>query len=67
MVPHWAGAVVLGKRVRWKARGGRGGTGSMGKSLQKMICNDLFLSDGGMIHSTFFAGKSSSCRAANSL
>ena len=39
----------------------------MGKSLQKMICNGLFLSDGGMIHSTFFAGKSSSCRAANSL
>lgn len=58
---------MLGMWVRWKAQGGCAGTGSMGKSLQKMICNGMFLSDGGMSRSMVFAGKGSYCRAAKSL
>lgn len=52
---QWAGGVGLGMSVRLKAQGRCSGTGSMGKSLQKVICNGLFLSDKGMICSMSFA------------
>lgn len=38
------------------------GAGNMQKLLPELICNGLLLSNRGMIHSAYSAGKSSSCR-----